>query len=94
MFLRYLFYAFLIYLAYRLVFDLIIPVYKTTRQVKRQFQEMSARMNRSEGHSHTGNFENNQSASAEMSEEKYSSNPNTFTQKQTTGDYIDFEDVK
>ena len=42
--LRYLFFAFLIYLAYRLVFHFIIPIYKTTRQVKKQFHEMKSRM--------------------------------------------------
>ena len=41
---RYLLYAFLIYLAYRLVFHFIIPVYKTTKQVKKQFREMHSRM--------------------------------------------------
>ena len=44
MFLRFLFYAFLIYLGYKLVFDFIIPVIRTTRQVKRGFREMKNRM--------------------------------------------------
>ena len=44
MFLRFLFYAFLIYLGYKLVFDFIIPVIRTTRQVKRGFKEMKNRM--------------------------------------------------
>lgn len=40
-----LFYGFLIYLAYQLVFNFIIPVYKTTKQVKRGFREMHEKMN-------------------------------------------------
>lgn len=44
MILRILFYAFLIYLAYRLIFDFILPVYRTTRQVRRGFREMHERM--------------------------------------------------
>jgi hypothetical protein len=44
MFLRFLFYAFLIYLAYKLIFDFIIPVVRTTRQVKRGFREMKDKM--------------------------------------------------
>ena len=44
MFLRFLFYAFLLYLGYKLVFDFIIPVIRTTRQVKRGFREMKNRM--------------------------------------------------
>lgn len=47
MILRFLFYVFLIYLAYKLVFDFIIPVMRTTRQVKRGFREMQDRMNQS-----------------------------------------------
>jgi len=32
------------YLLYKLVFDFIIPVYKTTKQVKKQFGEMHSKM--------------------------------------------------
>ena len=41
---RILFYAFLVYLLYKLIFDFIIPVYKTTRQVKKGFREVHDRM--------------------------------------------------
>jgi hypothetical protein len=78
--LRYLFYAFLIYLAYRLVFHFIIPVYKTTRQVKKQFREMHDRM---EGHM-TQQQQSNQQTSGPPPENK----------KEQAGDYIDFEEVK
>jgi hypothetical protein len=44
MFLRFLFYAFLIYLAYKLIFEFIIPVVRTTRQVKKGFREMRDKM--------------------------------------------------
>ena len=37
---RYLLYALLAWFLYNLVFRLIIPVYKTTRQVKKKFREM------------------------------------------------------
>ena len=40
-----LFYGFLVYLLYRLVFHFIIPVYKTTRQVKKSFRQMQEQMN-------------------------------------------------
>lgn len=42
--LRILLYAFIIYLLYRLIFDFIIPVYKTTRQVRKGFREMHDNM--------------------------------------------------
>jgi len=77
--LRYLFFAFLIYLAYRLVFHFIIPVYKTTRQVKRQFNEMHIRM---------GDYMNQQQATQQTS------TPKPENKNQQAGDYIDFEEVK
>ena len=43
--LRILFYGFLIYLSYQLVFNFIIPVYRTTRRVKKGFQKMHQQMN-------------------------------------------------
>ena len=77
--LRYLFYAFLIYLAYRLVFHFIIPIYKTTRQVKKQFREMNSRMkdhiNQQQGYQHTPG-------------------PEPQAKKEQAGDYIDFEELK
>jgi hypothetical protein len=43
--LRILFYGFLIYLLYQLVFNFIIPVYRTTREVKNGFKKMHEQMN-------------------------------------------------
>ncbi|HMH33567.1 MAG TPA: hypothetical protein VK543_11080 [Puia sp.] len=40
---RVFFLSIVFYLVYRLIFDLIIPVYKTTKQVKRQFNDMHGR---------------------------------------------------
>ncbi len=49
MILRFLFYAFLIYLLYKLLVDFIIPVYKTTRRIKKGFREMNERMSQQPG---------------------------------------------
>ena len=78
--LRYLFYAFLIYLAYRLVFHFIIPIYKTTKQVKKQFREMHSRME-----DHINQQQANQQTTYAQAENK---------KEQVGGDYIDFEEVK
>jgi hypothetical protein len=43
--LRILFYGFLIYLLYQLVFNFIVPVYRTTRRMKKGFQKMQEQMN-------------------------------------------------
>ncbi len=77
--LRYLFFAFLIYLTYRLVFHFIIPVYKTTRQVKKQFREMHSRMQDNMG---------------QQQPYQQPATPVTETKKQQPGDYIDFEELK
>lgn len=77
--LRYLFFAFLIYLAYRLVFHFIIPIYKTTRQVKKQFREMHSRM---------------QDNMSQQQPHQQSATPATENKKQQAGDYIDFEELK
>jgi len=78
--LRYLFYAFLIYLAYRLVFHLIIPIYKTSKQIKKQFREMHTRME-----DHINQQQANQQTADPRPENK---------KEQVGGDYIDFEEVK
>jgi hypothetical protein len=86
--LRYLFFAFLIYLGYRLVFNFIIPIYKTTRQVKKQFSEMSARMNSSDGHNRM------QDNMGQQPPYQQPVTPATENKNQQAGDYIDFEELK
>lgn len=40
-----LFELFLLYLLYKLIFDFIIPVYQTTKQVSKKMGEMQGKMN-------------------------------------------------
>ena len=42
---RVIFELFVLYLLYKLIFDFIIPVYRTTRQVSRKMSEMQSKMN-------------------------------------------------
>ena len=44
MILRFLFFFFIAYILYKFIFYFVIPIYKTTRQVKRSFREMNERM--------------------------------------------------
>jgi len=44
--LKILFELFLLYLAYKVIFDFIIPLYETTKQVKQKVGEMQQQMNR------------------------------------------------
>lgn len=82
MILRYIFYAFLIYLGYRFIVGFVIPVFRTTRQVKRQFRDIQERMQQQQ----YGGYTDAQPQ------------PNTTQQKSSgnskVGDYLDFEEVK
>jgi len=49
---RVLLYGLLLYLSYKLVFELIIPVYKTSKKIKKGFREMQEQMNQQQ-HSST-----------------------------------------
>jgi hypothetical protein len=74
-----LFYGFLIYLFYRLVFHFIIPLYKTTRQVKKSFRNMQDQMRQ-----HTDPY----------GQQQPQNNQQKKPGANKTGDYIDFEEVK
>ncbi len=78
---RLTFELFILYLVYKLVFDLIIPVAKTTRQVKKQFVDMSAQMEEKMN-------QQKQQANAFNTAKP----PVQPTSK--SDDYIDFEEIK
>lgn len=80
--LKYLFYIFLAYMLYQVVFKLIIPIYRTTRQVKRSFRDMQEQMN-----AHA------QAQGRPPVDETVNTNTNG-TQQKKTGEYIDFEEIK
>ena len=78
--LGFLFLVFVFYLAYRLVFDFIIPVYRTTTRIKKGFREMSGRMNQ----------QSNQPNQHNQPNQPFSQSTN----KDSAEDYIDFEEIK
>ena len=80
MFFRYLLYFFLLYLLIRLVFNFIIPVFKTTRQVKKEFRNM---------HNNMQDYMNQEQGTKEQV-----STPDKNPPEKAAGDYIDFEEVK
>ena len=69
---------FLAYLAYQVIFKLVIPIYRTTRQVKRTFRDMQDRM---------------QAQTGEAPAYSTTSNAKPQKDK-VGGDYIEFEEVK
>jgi hypothetical protein len=73
----------ILYLLYKLVFDFIVPVSRTTAQFRNNVNEMR---NRQEEQMKTQQEQNNHSGTKPASNKK-----NTTT---TDGEYIDFEEVK
>lgn len=66
------------YLLYKLIFDFIIPVYKTTKQVNRKMGEMQSRMNE--------HMQQQSNMHTDAAKEKAA--------KPGKEDYIEFEEVK
>ena len=69
----------LIYILYKLIFDFIIPIYQTTKKVKKQFGEMHNKMQ-----DHMNTFNQQQSASA----------PKPSDEPTKNEEYIDYEEIK
>lgn len=81
---RVIFELLVLYLVYKLIFDFIIPVYRTTKQVNKKMGEMQSKMN--------DHF--NQQQSAGSGGQSTTNNPTEKTAKPAKEDYIEFEEVK
>jgi predicted Holliday junction resolvase-like endonuclease len=81
--LKYLLIGFVLYVFYKLVINVIIPVYRTSKQVKQKFQQMHEQMQAQQREEHLSSTVNSQPSSAK-----------TASKKTASGDYIDFEEVK
>ena len=73
------FYAIVIYLVYKIVFDFILPVSHAGRQMKQQFKNVNEHFKQ-------------QANNPQQESEKH--NNNQPKPKKVVGDYIDFEEVK
>ena len=71
---------FLIYILYKFIFDFIIPIYNTTKKVKKQFGEMSEKMQQQ-----MNTFNGQQQSRPPVT-------PTATPNKKE--DYIDYEEVK
>ncbi len=79
--LRYILLAFTIYFAYRFIVNFLIPVVKTTRQVKKQFdsvREQQAYQQQQQPHQH----------------QKAKPSPVQKDNKAGDNDYLEFEEIK
>jgi hypothetical protein len=66
------------WLLYKLIFDLIVPVYKGTKVMRAKIKEMQDQMNQQ---------------TSQDSNTQFTEGPKTKSQS-TDGDYIEFEEVK
>ena len=80
MILSFLFFAFLAYVLFKLVVNFIIPIYQTTKKVKKSFREMQEKMQEQQSGYYNG--------------AQPSPNGSAKKDQQPLGDYIDFEEVK
>jgi hypothetical protein len=77
-----IFELFVLYLLYKLVFDFIIPVYNTTKQVKKQFGDMQQNMQE-------------QMKQQQREQNQYTTKTAaTPPPRPKADDYIDYEEVK
>lgn len=70
---------FALYMLYKLIFDFIIPIYNTSKQVKQKVNEMQRNVNEQAN---------------QQQRNQYTSTTTETPPKQKSGDYIEFEEVK
>ncbi len=79
---KFIFWALGLYILYKLVFDFILPIARTTSNMRKQFKDMQEQMNDQFSSNH------NTTSSANNQYKKQSNS------KGEDEDYIDFEEVK
>lgn len=77
-----------LYLLYRFVFNFVVPVVRTTKQVKRQFRNMQDHVNQGGGNP----FQQQQYVRPE--EPQPQAKKSRPSSSNNMGEYIDFEEVK
>ena len=88
-----IFLAILFYLLYRFITGFLIPVFRTTRQVREQFSQMKGQqMNNQPGSGTNGNSGGAGATTQNAAPKGSRANRRPNTSK--VGEYIDFEEVK
>ena len=77
---RVLFELFVLYLLYKLIFDFIVPIYQTTKQVKQKVNDIQRNMN--------------EQANQQQRNQYTSAAADPASPKPKSDDYIEFEEVK
>ena len=82
---KYVLYAILIFLAYQLIFKLVIPVYRASKKIKQGFREMHEKMQEQQADFDRGRQPQGFDPQSSAPKTGPTANP---------GDYIEFEEVK
>jgi Sec-independent protein translocase protein TatA len=77
---------FLLWLAYKVIFDFIIPVYQSTKQVRQQMGDIQARMREQ--------FQQQQQSQRTAQQQQQQQQRASQQRPADKGDYLDFEEVK
>jgi Sec-independent protein translocase protein TatA len=85
MILKYAFLAFVLWLLYKLIFDFIVPVYQSTKHVRRQMGDIQEHLRRQYQQQEQVQ---RQAAQAQQQQQHAAS------KKADNGDYLDFEEIK
>jgi hypothetical protein len=80
---KYVLFALLAWVLYQFIFKLVIPVYRTTRKIKKGFREMQEKMN-----------EQYRQQQQQQGNPQDATTPRPGTSTVSKGDYIDFEEIK
>ncbi|MBW8686011.1 DUF4834 family protein [Chitinophaga rhizophila] len=86
MILKYAILAFVFWLLYKIVFGFIVPVYQSTKQVRRQMGDIQEHLRRQYQQQEQAQ---RQAAQAQQQQQQYAA-----SKKADKGDYLDFEEVK
>lgn len=85
--LRFLLYLLLAWFLYNLIFKFIIPVYRASKQMKKQFRKMQETMQEQQR-------QYEESVNGGFSNRGYQPSASPKSSSDKGGDYIDFEEVK
>lgn len=88
-----IFWAIGLYILYKLIFDFIIPVARTTQTVRKQFRTMQEQMN-SQGGGFNDYYNQASSTQTDQNQSGFSVNERHSKPVGDKEDYIDFEEVK
>ena len=86
MILRFILFALGFYILFKVVFDVIVPIFRVTQRVRRQFNDISEHMQ--------GKADSQPAGYSPRQHPPAPSRPAQEPNKAKSGDYIDFEEVK